>query len=819
MNISIHSCAPGGEDAAGSDAIAAAMADYHKAGLHFVHIPRRNGQPSKAPTGTGWNRPRSADNPHGYTTDPAQAEAWLRVGDNIGVALVPSGIVAFDIDDLAETKRVFAELGLPLDEWLSDPCRVELQSGKPNKAKLLMRVGSASVPSSRKLTFGKGRHQRSIFELRHGSGDGRTMQNVLAPSIHQDTRQPYRLVGDVTNLPEIPAELLALWQAWPESLKTFDHEYRPPTEADRKAYRPTAGERDAIAEFNAAHGLEDLLRRHGYQRRGRRYLRPGSASGLPGVALFEQDGRPLCFSHGADDLNDGHAHDAFDVFRLLDCGGDWKAALAWNPEITAHNQRQWTKARERETFQAWERRGGNAEPPFDPHVGLPCPDREAMLCGLVGDVGRAAAVDTEVNPIAAAAGFISFLSAMAGSDVFLPIGNTRHHARVFTLHVGRSARGRKGDALSLSDRIRHELEFSDLLACVLGQTHEGGLSSREGLVCLIHDGFQQGKQEIPPVDDKRLWIVESEFANVLHQAKREGNTLSAALRDAWDGKSIKPATKNNRVWTTDPHIAMACNVTPSELLGLIESRELSNGFANRFFIFWAEREKLVSFPKPTPEATVVELAERTHAVIEFARGGYPGVKDSRRMTLTKAAKDAYHGLYHGELNRPEDSEILTAILERRAPILLRFAMLFALTDPSLEINERHIAAAAAWIRYGAQSVRFVFAKLASEDDGLGVSDNAEKIVEYLKMHREADRTTLHAKVFKNHIPAEDLNAAITRLLTETPARVELIELPRADGKAGKSRKIYRLKETGEVGEDRGAARPQTGSRGCESVRR
>jgi hypothetical protein len=34
-----------------------------------------------------------------------------------------------------------------------------------------------------------------------------------------------------------------------------------------------------------------------------------------------------------------------------------------------------------------------------------------------------------------------------------PIGNTRHHARLFCLHIGRSGRGRKGDAVSLVLRI------------------------------------------------------------------------------------------------------------------------------------------------------------------------------------------------------------------------------------------------------------------------------------------------------------------------------------------------------------------------------
>ncbi|MDH1607703.1 hypothetical protein N5E82_18540, partial [Comamonas aquatica] len=153
---------------------------------------------------------------------------------------------------------------------------------------------------------------------------------------------------------------------------------------------------------------------------------------------------------------------------------------------------------------------------------------------------------TETNPYAIAANFMAYLSCAIGRGVYLPIGNTWHHPRLFCLHIGRSGRGRKGDAVQLVLRIDQALR--DLDDGLAPQIHRGGLSSREGLVALMHDGYQQGKQDIQAIDDKRLWVVESEFANVLHQGRREGNTLSAALRDCWDGVSLKPATKSNRMY-------------------------------------------------------------------------------------------------------------------------------------------------------------------------------------------------------------------------------------------------------------------------------
>jgi hypothetical protein len=105
---------------------------------------------------------------------------------------------------------------------------------------------------------------------------------------------------------------------------------------------------------------------------------------------------------------------------------------------------------------------------------------------------------------------------------------------------------------------------------------------------LIHDGYKDGKTDVPAIVDKRLLVIESEFANVLHQSKRDGNTLSSGLRDAWDGTSIQPAVKTSRVWATDPHISFIGDITPSELLEVMSKREMTNGFANRFIFFYAE---------------------------------------------------------------------------------------------------------------------------------------------------------------------------------------------------------------------------------------
>lgn len=471
----------------------------------------------------------------------------------------------------------------------------------------------------------------------------------------------------------------------------------------------------------------------------------------------------------------------------------------------------------------WKGERESTDDSVDSHRNAPTPN-EDMLYGLIGDVGRAAAETTEANRYAAAAAHIAFLSAATGRNVYLDVGNVKHHARLFMLHVGRSGRGRKGESLSLSKRIREAIEQrhregAGNLAAIAdpfcGQMHDGGLSSREGLAVLIHDGYTIGKDVVPPIEDKRLWIIESEFANVLHQAKRDGNTLSAALRDSWDGVSIRPATKTSRLWASNPHITLTGNITPSELLGLIESRELSNGFANRFLIFWAERERVEPFPRPTPQAAVTDLAERTRQVIQVAKQGYPGNKDSRPMQLSDDARTEYARLYRGALSSVADGEKVAALIERRAPMLLRLAMLFALTDLTLTIEVHHLRAALAWTRFHRDSVRFIFNDAAGEAAAQESSEAAAKILDYLKQNGRTSRAELSKKCLSGHLSAKRIDEALNSLLMNTPPSIEVQEGERNE-KSGKRTKFYTCCEIGEIGEVADSARNSASSRGCEA---
>lgn len=425
----------------------------------------------------------------------------------------------------------------------------------------------------------------------------------------------------------------------------------------------------------------------------------------------------------------------------------------------------------------------------DSHRNAPIPD-PACLYGLVGEVARAGSQGNETNPFAIATNFLAYLSCAIGRGTFLQIGNTDHHPRIFSLHVGRSGRGRKGDSLSLVIKIDECIRAHSPALCP--QIHRGGLSSREGLAALIHDGYDQGSNEVAGIDDKRLWVVESEFANVLQQSRRKGNTLSTALRDCWDGVCIKPATKNNRVFASNPHVCLSGAITPNELTALMSSKDLSNGFANRFLIIWAERTKITAFPQATSAKEIEYLASRTQEVLNFAKAEAHSENNWLQMELSPSGKWHYGQIYRSVLAQDSGSERINAILERRAPMLLRLAMVFAICDLSTKIDEKHLETALAWITFCSDSVKYVFSTASEVAFTERVTKNSNLLLQYLSSSGQATRSDILRECFKGHLSKVEIDACLNNLLNTSPPQIQVSQLARMEGKPGPSAHVYSL---------------------------
>lgn len=234
------------------------LAEYVRAGFALVPIPL--GQ--KGPNSRGWNeRARCID-------DPATAE---QLDGNIGLAHAYSNTCALDIDDMDKAREWFNARGIALSELLDDPEAVRISSGRPNRAKLIYRL-KKPLPS----------FKLPGVELRCAARSGLTIQDILPPSVHPDTGQPYEWKFD---------ELFAHWSKPPEMPKALREVWEGLISKETKIVRPAQPKVAAPADMPK---LTELLTKHDPDGPYDDWLKVGMAlhhetqGSDPGLALWDQ---------------------------------------------------------------------------------------------------------------------------------------------------------------------------------------------------------------------------------------------------------------------------------------------------------------------------------------------------------------------------------------------------------------------------------------------------------------------------------------------------------------------------------------------------
>ena len=163
---------------------------------------------------------------------------------------------------------------------------------------------------------------------------------------------------------------------------------------------------------------------------------------------------------------------------------------------------------------------------------LPSTDPE-MYQGVLGEIAEAIDPGTEADKIGVYGSLMSMAGALIGRSPHLMIGDTRHPLLIWPILIGRTNAGRKGDATNSAFRVvRNGCPEIDGISAT-------GLSTGEGIISRIRDPIRGNGAE-----DKRLWVLEPEWARVMEVSRREGSTLSSVLRHAWDGRKLATLTKS-----------------------------------------------------------------------------------------------------------------------------------------------------------------------------------------------------------------------------------------------------------------------------------
>lgn len=333
---------------------------------------------------------------------------------------------------------------------------------------------------------------------------------------------------------------------------------------------------------------------------------------------------------------------------------------------------------------------------------------EAALYGLPREFLEIVGPHTEADPAALLVQFLVAFGSCAGRNTWFSVEADKHYLNLFALLVGVTSKGRKGTSWGHVKSLFARTGDVWATGCV-----RSGLSSGEGLIWEVRDPIEKqepirekkrivGYQTVmidPGVRDKRLLVIEPEFASTLKVMAREGNTLSAVVRQAWDDGMLRAITKNSPATSTNAHVAIIGHVTRDELRRELTQTDAANGFANRFLFVSSRRSKVL------PEGGRLDP--------DALNGVVYGLADALTLAMSAGElrrDDAARALWASVYPSLSDARpgLLGAATGRAEAQVVRLSCLYALLDGEKVIGEAHLRAALALWEYCAASARTVF---------------------------------------------------------------------------------------------------------------
>jgi Protein of unknown function (DUF3987) len=330
---------------------------------------------------------------------------------------------------------------------------------------------------------------------------------------------------------------------------------------------------------------------------------------------------------------------------------------------------------------------------------MPVPD-PAMFAGIPGEMVWAADPTTEADPVGVYASLLAACGAAIGRSPYVQIGNTRHSLLVWALLFGDTNAGRKGEATNTGMAFIR-IAWPDWAAFTVG-----GLSSGEGLIERLRDPIEV-KGETIGTADKRLLVTEPEFAQVMARARREGSTLAAVLRQAWDGGALSVLNRS-QLTASGSHIGIIAHVTPGEFRIKLAEADMAGGTYNRFLPFFVHRSKKLPMPSGIDPEVLDGLSKRLAKNLTSAR-------TKNQITLGQEAKTLWSGeVYDEMISCDDENAAYTPFIQRAAPYCRRIAALIAVLDGRTVAGKEDLASAAALVRYSIASAKYVLHRQARD---------------------------------------------------------------------------------------------------------
>ena len=323
-------------------------------------------------------------------------------------------------------------------------------------------------------------------------------------------------------------------------------------------------------------------------------------------------------------------------------------------------------------------------PPAD--QAWPAPIDDDAYQGLAGEIVSALAPTTEADEVGLLGTLLVLFGAVVGRGRTYWHG-ADHGPNLFLTLVGPTSTGRKGTAWSVTGSVL------DRVAPGWRSIVVPGIGSGEGLVTRLKPADGDG----PP--DPRALILETEMSRLLIASQRDGSTLGAVLRSAWDGTPLGSFLARRAALVTDHHVSLLAHITPEDLRDKLRDVDAANGFGNRFLWLAVRRSRRVPFPERPDRVLAPDLTRKLHEAIAVA--SVPS-----NLTLSPDAADRWEEVYTALST--DRWGLLGALTSRAEAQVIRLAIVYALLDRSTRIDIDHLDAAVALWDYSERSARYIF---------------------------------------------------------------------------------------------------------------
>jgi hypothetical protein len=393
--------------------------------------------------------------------------------------------------------------------------------------------------------------------------------------------------------------------------------------------------------------------------------------------------------------------------------------------------------------------------PIDNEVPVPVLAEEAFY-GIAGQIVRKIEPESEAHPAALLVQLLVGMGSIMGRDPFFLTEADKQRTNLFAVIVGESSTGGKGTSWG---HIKCILEHVDPIWFDTRMLK--GMGSGESIISFLKDADGDDYK------DKRLFVMEGEFAAVLQVMGRQSCILNSILRDAWDSTDLQNHCKDKSIRASAPHASLLAHITPTELREKLTDNDAANGFLNRILLVHSTRTK--SLPNGGKKLYWDDEISTLKGIKEFAQG----IGEMRR---SHEANELWCSFYD-ELKENIPSGLWGKAVSRGCPQVVRLSMIYALMDLSETIQVGHLRAAKAVWDYCHASARCALEEFRFSKDA--------QAIHAALCTGAKDRTYIVKHVFSGKRTQRQIDAALKELTAE------IDELTQATGGAPKT--LYKLK--------------------------